>query len=367
MPDLSRRDFFKTAFASAIAAIATGEVYAGACLAPPDCNAICPFGGDPKGNGTQECDCYPEKLKTPDPFATSGSYKALKNVPPRALSMSDGGDAVNAEKFGGKILRYEHNPTSKTVLVVNSKQFDVTTKEKIAALGIPTLGAKTFTVGAKNTVQLTITRDEYGRVTGMTADTDNCNCSNCCNCNCTKTYCQNCSNCVNCACKYCADCNCDCCDCGDDMGCFIHAELLTPEGYKPVETLRVGDPLVCEPGTYPIVAIVSNTLGGRKAISLKGHSKTILTEEHIVKKDEDPLSYVFSAYVLSRMIFVQGDVSGSYFYDGLQGVRLGVKDEFDTVDLPPETKTYTPIVAGDGHGGTTSDGVRVLLCTEIKK
>ena len=364
MPDISRRAFFKTAFASAISAMATGEIYAGACLAPPDCNSICPFGGDPKGNGTQECNCYPEKLKMPDPFATSGSYKSLKNIPPRALSLTDGGDAVNAEKFGGKILRYEHNATAKSILVVNSKQFDVTTKEKIATLGIPTIGSKTFTVGNKKYVQLTVTRDEYGLVTGLTADTDNCNCTNCCNCNCTKTYCKNCSNCKNCACSYCSACDCDCCDCGDDSGCFIQTELLTPDGYKAVELLKVGDYLVCENGTYPIVAIVSNTLGSRKAVSMSGHPKTVLTEEHIVKKGGEPLSFDKSAFVRSKEVFTQGEVTGSYFYRGLESVRLAKEGEFVVIPMHRETKTYTPIIAGNGHWGMTSDGVRVLICAK---
>lgn len=30
-----------------------------ACLAPPDCDAVCPNGGSPRGDGTQACDCNP--------------------------------------------------------------------------------------------------------------------------------------------------------------------------------------------------------------------------------------------------------------------------------------------------------------------
>lgn len=46
-----------------------------ACLAPPDCDAVCPNGGVPRGDGTQACDCnsVPQSSTTLTDIVTPGS------------------------------------------------------------------------------------------------------------------------------------------------------------------------------------------------------------------------------------------------------------------------------------------------------
>lgn len=87
---------------------------------------------------------------------------------------------------------------------------------------------------------------------------------------------------TNCDCK----CNCDC-NCGDSDtdSCFIDALLLTTEGYKNVQEVRIGDVLVGPDGKHKIVGVTSSALGDRR---VQVFGENILTEEHVVLIDEKP-------------------------------------------------------------------------------
>ena len=162
-----------------------------ACLAAPNCDAVCPNGGVPKGDGTQACACNETAQEQLANVAYTGSYNDLKDKPYHAWSRTDGGAAVSAEnatKWNNKELRLNHNTSDTWIPVISGNYVDYVLKGEIGSL--PNIGAKTYTSTALSRgslgVTLTATRDAYGRLTGATVTSKNCNC------------------------------NCDCCNCGDD-------------------------------------------------------------------------------------------------------------------------------------------------------
>lgn len=158
-----------------------------ACLAAPDCDAVCPNGGVPKGDGTQACACNEKAEEQLANVAYTGSYNDLKDKPYHAGSKTDGGAAVSAEnatKWNNKELRLNHNTTDTWIPVISGNYVDYVLKSEIGSL--PNVGAKTYKSTANissstYSVNLTITRDAYGRVTNGTITPTNCRC-NCCNC-----------------------------------------------------------------------------------------------------------------------------------------------------------------------------------------
>lgn len=194
---VSRRALFGAlvAGASAVAAKSAAAAAACECLPPPDCNAVCPDGGSPRGDGTQACDC----IEVPKP---------------RALSLVDGGDAINSWKWGGKELRLNHNSTDTWIPVISGDYVDYVLKSEIVSQGGGgKIGAATIwavehcggnaklkirdcfndknSVGnwweAKTHRSLGVARDEWGRVVdvfyGSYYNQCNCDCncaSNCC-------------------------------------------------------------------------------------------------------------------------------------------------------------------------------------------
>lgn len=90
-----------------------------ACLPAPDCNAICPNGGVPLGDGTQSCLCSNTPLKEFAPVAYTGSYNDLLEKP----SMSD----INS-LFEDTVVAGQAGPVSDLILTetVKSKEMVVT-------------------------------------------------------------------------------------------------------------------------------------------------------------------------------------------------------------------------------------------------
>ena len=80
-------------------AVRTAKADECGCLPAPDCTVICPNGGSPRADGTQACDCNPDPIK------------------PRALSLVDGGDAVNSTGWNGWLMRIQHNLTATKLAV----------------------------------------------------------------------------------------------------------------------------------------------------------------------------------------------------------------------------------------------------------
>lgn len=95
------------------------------CLPAPDCNAVCPNGGTPRGDGTQACEC----IEIPT------------NMPPRALARVDGGDAINSEKTNGYQIRGNSYGSGSKILVFNGSYIDYIDKSDIAG-SLPVIGAK---------------------------------------------------------------------------------------------------------------------------------------------------------------------------------------------------------------------------------
>lgn len=291
------------------------------CLPAPDCNAVCPNGGVPRGDGTQACDCV----------------EIPQNVPPRALALVDGGDAVNSTKWNGKQLRLNHNTSATWIPVITGNYVDYILKSEISG-SLPVIGAQTFSKSAGSygsSFTVTVTRDAYGRLSGMDFTGRNCNCN--------------------------------CCNCGDDSGCFISAELMTTLGPKAVENIVPGDELIGIDGVHKVVAIAKNTLGRRSAVHPVGHPKVVLTEEHIVLLNGKPVCTSEENLELNKKDLIAANgVKGIYVDDKICNLVSIDDASFCKVDgLQTEVVTYTPIVE-TGYWGLTSDGLSVLLCHEQK-
>ena len=300
------------------------------CLPAPDCNAICPNGGTPRGDGTQACDC----IEVP------------QNVPPRALALVDGGDAVNATKWGGKQLRLNKNTSADKILVFDGDYVDYILKSEITG-SLPSLGAAilygtdvlvTTGSGSLKSNYTAVQRDDYGRVIKV-------------------GYWQK---------KYNCNCNCNCCNCGDDGGCFISAKLMTEDGFKSVKDIVPGDKLIGIDGIHPVVGVAVNTLGKRKAIIPKGHPDVLLTEEHIILNGHKLIVTSQENYERNKLpIEAANGVTGVYVSENLDSVVATDPTYFEIEeDLPTETPTYSPIVIG-GCWAMTESGLSVLLCRKI--
>lgn len=59
------------------------------CMPNPDCNAVCPNGGNPRGDGTQACDCSPippiPVIKLLDVYPVGAIYISVNNENPNTL------------------------------------------------------------------------------------------------------------------------------------------------------------------------------------------------------------------------------------------------------------------------------------------
>ena len=60
------------------------------CLEAPDCNSICTYGGTPRADGSQACDCNEPPVQTLADVAYSGSYNDVLNKPTLAKVATTG-------------------------------------------------------------------------------------------------------------------------------------------------------------------------------------------------------------------------------------------------------------------------------------
>lgn len=151
------------------------------CLAAPDCSAVCENGGSPRGDGTQACDCFENPKLTLSTVAYTGRFYDLENIPNRALSKTDGGDAVNSEQWGGMSLRLQHNTNATQIPVITGQYMDYMLVSELG-VGMEEIGAQTFSVKwsySRTTWTLNVSRDAYGRLSGTSVSSST---SNCCNC-----------------------------------------------------------------------------------------------------------------------------------------------------------------------------------------
>lgn len=345
-----RKALLGALFAGAAMTIKTAEASDAncSCLPAPDCNAVCPNGGSPRGDGTQACDCFENPPPpTLHPVAYSGDYNVLANRPNRAGSDTDGGDARNSIRWNGHELRKQHNPNASQIPVFSGGYVDFINKNELA--GMPVIGARVIygegvleTIGSrpgrkwytKNVPA--VKRDQYGRVeaVGYAAIWTQCNCN----------------------------CSSNCCNCGDDSRCFIKATLKTATGVKDVSEVAVGDRLVGLDGLHTVVAIVHGQLGKRKAVCPKGSKDVVLTEDHVVLQDGQPVVY---SEVGKRMchdiLTAKSGIKGLYIQPWMDKMISVDPEAFECIEMPEDTPTYTLIVA-EGNWGMTEDGTSVLLC-----
>ena len=334
-------------FAGAVASKAEAADVACSCLPAPDCNAVCPNGGSPKGDGTQACECFENPPPpTLHPVAYSGDYNALANRPNRAGSDSDGGPARNSIQWNGHQLRKQYNKNAAQIPVFSGSYIDYVNKSDLVGT-LPVIGAKVLygknVLLTESTSQRpgynyyrsnipAVKRDQYGRVEAV---------------------------------GYAAvwtQCNCNCCNCGDDSNCFIQARLKTLDGFKSVENISVGDKLVGIDGISTVISIVTGVLGQRKAIAPLGTKKLILTEEHIVLSQGMPTSYCETGITKGKKeIESQDGIKGVYVKPWLEKLIKVESSAFNSISLPQETPTYTFIV-DKGCWGMTAEGISVLLC-----
>ena len=315
------------------------------CLPAPDCNAVCPNGGSPRGDGTQACDCFENPpMPTLAQVAYTGKYADLLDKPRHAASDQENGDALNAKRWNGVELRKNYNSSATQILVFSGGYVDYINKSDISGQ-LPVIGAKVVTGsntlssdgrGNKTEKYPAVKRDEYGRVVevGWHVHSYNCNCD---------------------------------CNCCDDNGCFVSARLRTTKGVKHVKDLRIGDRLIGIDGVHTIVGMVTNRLYGRKATSPISDATVVLTEDHVVIVNGKPVTQSEEMIERNKIVLTDDSngVQGKYVWP-FMNLQIQVSPEsFENIEMPESTVTYTPIVEG-GHWGMTESGTSVLLCRALE-
>lgn len=300
------------------------------CLPAPDCNAVCPNGGSPRGDGTQACDCFENPpMPTLAQVAYTGKYADLLDKPRHAASDQENGDALNAKRWNGVELRKNYNSSATQIPVFSGGYLDYINKADISGQ-LPQIGAKTYTVAVGNGWKLSVERDAYGRVANFESWNTNCNC----------------------------------CNCGDDSNCFIVARLKTTKGFKDVKDIQVGEKLVGIDGIHTVVAVVKGTLNARQAVrpvNSKG-AELWLTEEHVVLNDSKLKVFCEDGRRKGvRPVVAENGIQGVYVSAWMAKMLDVDSEAFEIKKLPEDTTTYTLIV-DRGHWGMAEDGTSVLLC-----
>lgn len=304
-----------------IGAVATKSAKAAeescACLAPPDCDAVCPNGGVPRGDGTQACDCNP----------TPASDTALTDIVTPG-SAGQNSDTTFVRKFTEEHNNYHGYSTS----VSTYMDADKPGNHPVGSFKIPY-----FTVDSKGRVTSYATRTVTIKNQTTIKNTYY---------NYYNYYDSNCSD--------------------SDNGCFIKASFQTKRGIVSVQDLKVGDVIYGLDGEHRIVGMAKNVLGKRKGVSPKGHPEVLLTDDHIILANNIPSIVSLKIYPKNKLVLTdpESGIKGRYADSWLDTLIAGNSDAFDVMDLPENTPTFTPIV-DKGHWGRTADGADVLLCPEI--
>lgn len=311
------------------------------CLPAPDCNAVCPNGGSPRGDGTQACDCFENPpMPTLAQVAYTGKYTDLLDKPKHAASDQENGDALNAKRWNGVELRKNYNSSATQIPVFSGGYLDYINRSDISGQ-LPVIGAKVMWGsdilssegdGNKASYQTAVKRDQYGRVEQVGYH----------------------------ATRY----NCNCCNCGDDSNCFIVARLKTTKGFKDVKDIQVGEKLVGIDGIHTVVAVVKGTLNARQAVRPVNSkdSELWLTEEHVVLNDSKLKVFCEDGRRKgARPVVSENGIQGVYVSAWMAKMLDVDSEAFEIKKLPEDTTTYTLIV-DRGHWGMAEDGTSVLLC-----
>ena len=94
----------------------------------------------------------------------------------------------------------------------------------------------------------------------------------------------------------------------------------------------------------------------------KGSKDVVLTEDHVVLQDGQPVVY---SEVGKRMchdiLTAKSGIKGLYIQPWMDKMISVDPEAFECIEMPEDTPTYTLIVA-EGNWGMTEDGTSVLLC-----
>ncbi len=142
--NLTRRGMLLGAVLGGIGAVKTVEAVECTCLPAPDCNAVCPNGGVPRGDGTQACDCNPPTCVTQDQLAKvayTGEYTDLIDKPdlsagmPNVVTAGGAGPTTNVT-----MSRTGAAPQTGKITI---PYFSVDSKGRVTAFGNRTFEMKT--------------------------------------------------------------------------------------------------------------------------------------------------------------------------------------------------------------------------------
>jgi len=287
-----------------------------ACLAPPDCSTVCEYGGNPKGDGTQACECNTAPVQTQtevtlDDIVTAGTVGPTADVTMKRNI---------TETYVTKISKYSSNKTYATYYALTDLD------HPIGSFVVPY-----FTVDSKGRIT------SYGSRTISIVN------------NFTKTTRTDYYNYYNYS-DY------------SDGNCFISGKLLTTEGSKPVNGICVGDVLIGEDGEHKVLGIVTGTLGANRfAQHPVNDPGFILTADHVIYEHGEFVIVSKKYFKPNRNLMQSPTVKGTYDYEGLFEKCVEKPESFvKDSRFAPETKTYSFIV-DKGMFGKTEGGTNVLL------
>lgn len=121
------------------------------CLEAPDCSSICTYGGTPKADGSQACDCNEPPVQTLATVAYTGSYSDVLNKPTLAKVATTG----NYNDLSGLPTIPSATPDS----IITAQRFGPSSNI-------------TINRGGTGSIQIPkVTVNKYGLVTGCTSYT----------------------------------------------------------------------------------------------------------------------------------------------------------------------------------------------------
>lgn len=142
---------------------------------------------------------------------------------------------------------------------------------------------------------------------------------------------------LNCDCDCTCDCNCD----SDTDGCFVSGSLLTKRGLIDVSQIEVGDELWgTDEKWHTVLGVASNIVSNRRCFKLPNGG--VVTEDHVIYFGE--LAYVPSEKCLNReaVMNAENGINGRYFVpNDVQEIDGAI-----FLELPSDTKTFSPIIKG---------------------
>ena len=167
--------------------------------------------------------------------------------------------------------------------------------------------------------------------------------------------------------------NCEC-NCSDGDGCFIEAEIATPNGYKDIKNIQVGDYICCADGySHKVKYILSKTLANRNVV--KFDNGLILTGDHIIFTKQGAKTYNLEAYHNCNQNFTldNGKVAT---YETPDVMQAGMVEDIECrsggfarvfpqiIEMPQDTKTYTLVI--EDCDNCIANGYKVRCANIVK-